>query len=122
MLKKLWAALRSTVFWSHRRGSWQYDVICVLILAFIFLTPRAFFGDQPRTPVAREIQSLDEDPATRVFVVDAQVVDAMPDDEVAPRLERLLSKRAGEALSIVDVQPAPSGTEASPSYLVYARP
>ncbi|MEZ5363924.1 MAG: hypothetical protein R2748_16690 [Bryobacterales bacterium] len=56
MLKKLWAVLRPTVLWSHRRGSWQYDVICALILAFIFLTPRTFFGDQPRTPVAAEIE------------------------------------------------------------------
>lgn len=122
MLKKLWTALRPTVFWSHRRGSWQYDIICALILAFIFLTPRTFFGDRPRTPFAREIQSLSDAPSTLVFVVDAQVVDETPAAERNGRLERMLEKRTGRNLSVVDVQPAPAGTDASRSYLVYARP
>ena len=122
MLKKLWAGMRSTVFWSHRRGSWQYDIICVLILAFIFLTPRTFFGDQPRTPVAREVQSLSDDPSTLLFVVDASVVEGTPVAELNPRLERMLGKRTGKSLSIVDVQPAPASSDAERSYLVYARP
>ena len=122
MLKKLWASLRPTVLWSHRRGSWQYDVICVLILAFIFLTPRTFFGDQPRTPLVTEIQALNENPETLVFVVDAAVVDGTPAAELHPRLERMLAKRKGQDLTVVDVQPAPSGKDAPRSYLVYARP
>ncbi len=122
MLKKLWATLRPTVLWSHRRGSWQYDIICALILAFIFLTPRTFFGDQPRTPVAREIQALTDDPATLVFVVDAAVLDAIPEEERTARLGRMLAKRTGQALSIVDVQPAPAPNDAARTYLVYARP
>jgi hypothetical protein len=122
MLKKLWAALRPTVLWSHKRGSWQYDIICALILAFIFLTPRTFFGDQPRAPIARELQALSDDPSTLVFVVDASVVDETPADELRPKLERMLSKRAGEKLAVVDVQPAPAQTDAPRSYLVYARP
>jgi len=28
------------LIWSYRRGSIQYDIICALILAFIFLLPR----------------------------------------------------------------------------------
>ena len=31
------------VFWTYQRGSWQYDLICILILAFIFLTPKTVF-------------------------------------------------------------------------------
>jgi len=31
------------LIWSYRRGSIQYDIICVLILAFIFLLPRGCF-------------------------------------------------------------------------------
>ena len=41
-------ALSRLVFWDFERGSWQYDIICILILAFIFLTPRDFFRDQPK--------------------------------------------------------------------------
>ncbi len=35
--------LKSIVFWSYGRSTWQYDVLCVLILAFVFLTPKSWF-------------------------------------------------------------------------------
>lgn len=27
------------IFWRYRRGGWQYDILCILILLFIFLVP-----------------------------------------------------------------------------------
>jgi hypothetical protein len=35
------------IFWTYQRGSWQYDVLCALILAFIFLTPKEYFARPP---------------------------------------------------------------------------
>jgi hypothetical protein len=34
---------KKIVFWNYSRTSWQWDVLCVLILAFIFLTPKSWF-------------------------------------------------------------------------------
>jgi hypothetical protein len=34
---------RKAVFWTYPRTSWQWDVLCVLILIFIFLTPKSWF-------------------------------------------------------------------------------
>jgi hypothetical protein len=34
---------RKIVFWNYPRTSWQWDVLCVLILIFIFLTPKTWF-------------------------------------------------------------------------------
>lgn len=31
------------LFWRYHRGGWQYDVLCGLILVFIFATPRGVF-------------------------------------------------------------------------------
>lgn len=42
-MKIILATLKKTLFWSYDRGSWQYDVMCVLILTFIFLTPNRIF-------------------------------------------------------------------------------
>src|SRR5271167_3762145 len=39
------------VFWTYKRGSWQYDLIVLAILGFIFLTPRAWYTPQPPPPV-----------------------------------------------------------------------
>ena len=37
------STLKKILFWSYERGSLPYDVMCVLILAFIFLSPNSFF-------------------------------------------------------------------------------
>src|SRR5215831_10091905 len=42
------SALKRFILWDYPRAGWQYDLIVALILAFIFLTPRDFFKDQPR--------------------------------------------------------------------------
>jgi hypothetical protein len=34
---------KKAVFWTYPRTSWQWDVLCVLILVFIFLTPKSWF-------------------------------------------------------------------------------
>lgn len=34
---------RRFILWDYIRGTWQYDVFCLLIIAFIFLTPKAWF-------------------------------------------------------------------------------
>jgi len=49
-VKIILATLKKTLFWSYDRGSWQYDVMCVLILAFIFLAPNSMFIQRASTP------------------------------------------------------------------------
>ncbi len=34
---------RNLLIWTYERGTLQYDIICALILAFIFLVPRSCF-------------------------------------------------------------------------------
>jgi hypothetical protein len=43
------AAVKRVVLWSYERGSWQYDILCVLILAFIFLIPGSVFDERLQT-------------------------------------------------------------------------
>jgi hypothetical protein len=42
-MKIVLSTLKKILFWSYERGSLQYDLMCVLILAFIFLSPNRFF-------------------------------------------------------------------------------
>jgi len=42
--------LKSYFYWTYSRGSFHYDVMVTLILAFIFITPRFWdFGEKPST-------------------------------------------------------------------------
>lgn len=35
--------LKNLILWRYGRTTLQYDVLCVLILAFVFLTPKSWF-------------------------------------------------------------------------------
>ena len=36
--------MKGVINWNYERGTWQYDLFCLLIIAFIFLTPKAWFN------------------------------------------------------------------------------
>ena len=38
-------ALRNALFWTYDRATWQYDLMVIAILAFVWLTPPAWLGD-----------------------------------------------------------------------------
>ena len=40
-LKAMWR----TVYWTYERATWQYDLMVVAILAFVWLTPPSWIGD-----------------------------------------------------------------------------
>lgn len=35
--------VKDIIQWKYERASWQWDVLCIVILAFIFLTPKEWF-------------------------------------------------------------------------------
>ena len=35
--------VKNIIQWNYGRGTWQYDAFCLLIIAFIFLTPKYWF-------------------------------------------------------------------------------
>jgi hypothetical protein len=44
----VWRNIKSFIFWSHERGTVQYDVMVTLILLFVFFSPRLInFNDRP---------------------------------------------------------------------------
>ena len=56
-------AFRKIVFWNYPRTSWQWDVLCVLILVFIFLTPKSWFANTSYRPqAAHTIVVLEAEP------------------------------------------------------------
>jgi len=35
--------LKDIILWKYERASWQWDLLCFVIILFIFLTPKAWF-------------------------------------------------------------------------------
>ena len=53
----MWQAIKNVILWNYGRTSWQYDVLCILILAFIFLTPKSWFEGRERQPLVSASES-----------------------------------------------------------------
>lgn len=120
MSGRVWSRLRPAVFWEFRRGSWQYDIIVALILAFIFLTPPGMFNDRPSKPVVHEVEHAATD--ARVFWIDPGALDRANPESASERLQYLLTSHSGESLRIVSTEPARDDAGNIQAYLVFAQP
>jgi hypothetical protein len=104
-LERGWEKLKlffsRAVFWSYERGSWQYDIICAVILAFIFLTPRTWFRDRPTLELTdlrhrQGVIEIGHNGEEWRYLVDARLVESMgplkPEDAVLSILESRLNR------------------------------
>lgn len=46
---------KKILFWTYSRTSWQWDVLCVLILVFIFLTPKSWFANKITVVIGTDV-------------------------------------------------------------------
>jgi len=57
-------SLRNIFVWAHGRGTLQYDIICALILAFIFFVPRSCFLPEKKSDPSIQKPHTVSQPAT----------------------------------------------------------
>jgi hypothetical protein len=93
-LKILFSTLKKVLFWSYERGSWQYDVMCVLILAFVFFAPNSVFDTH--RPVA--------DHAAGPMYVTGAEVDQAEAAGLDRRIRDLLIQKYGRQVSAFRVE------------------
>jgi hypothetical protein len=84
-MKIVLTTLKKVLFWSYERGSWQYDIMCVLILAFIFFGPNNVFHSH-RSSAADEIT------AWPIFVGSEEVEQSGPRSLEEKIKERVVQK------------------------------
>src|SRR5215813_2688473 len=102
-MKIILSTLKKILFWSYERGSWQYDVMCVLILAFIFFSPNFVFRRTSATPLvvrASEIGRIDEGNPERAIQV--------------------FLERTGHAVKISRIEKAEDGSGET-TYVIYLK-
>src|ERR1700720_3674465 len=98
--------LKRFILWDYQRGSWQYDVMVGIILAFILLIPRDWFRDQPKLPNARSIAMLPAENGRRLFFVDSQFLAGTAENQrVAERSQVLHPRMSNRHLKVIRVKP-----------------
>jgi hypothetical protein len=111
-MSRILSTLRDTLFWSYERGTLQYDILCGLILVFIFLTPRQNFRDWPVIDNPQQfrfgeqiVSTLDEE-GNPVLNISTQLVPATPDvDRVKTLAQDQLQKTLNRPVSIANIKP-----------------
>jgi hypothetical protein len=117
--------MKRFLLWSFDRGSIQYDVICGLILAFIFLTPGHVFNDRPAymrvyssdPQVKRTIANGSE-----VFTVKLQSAVLWDNEEHREEALETLEKFLQAPVNIVKKQPIYTTTGMTIAYAIWIEP
>jgi len=107
------------LFWDYPRAGWQYDIMVGLILAFIFLTPRDVFRDQPR---ASSIVMLPAEHGANVFWMDSEQFGDVAEPERAARAGALLKARTGKKYNVIRVEPIVDSEQEIKGYMAFTTP
>jgi len=106
-------SLRKFIFWEYKRGSWQYDVMVGLILAFIFLTPREIFRDQPRAASAVMLSGSQ-------FWIEPDLLSGLEDSQKLNKANELLRRQTGKVHRVSRLEPIFDSEQEIKGYMAYA--
>lgn len=113
-MNQLLNVIKKSFLWSYARNTWQWDVLCVLILIFIFLSPKGWFvSGERRGPLGHQSE------ARSTVIVAAEVID---NDRDKSRLEQRVRTLTGQPNArIIAVRPRQDSTGRTIAYEVDIR-
>lgn len=88
-----------------------------LILAFIFLTPRAWFRDQPR---ASSVVMLPSEPGVLQFWIEPDLLASLAHPQRLDKAVQLIKSRTGRAYKVSRLEPIFDSEEEIRGYMAYA--
>jgi hypothetical protein len=108
--RKIKTGILRTVLWAYERGTWQYDLMVLAILAFIFLSPRNWFNDRPTLELTdlRHQQGFVEMGHGKQgwrYLVDARLVESFAATKPEDAIQIILSRRLHQPFSVVSIVP-----------------
>ena len=113
--------LRRLILWDYPRGAWPYDVFVGVIVAFIFLTPKEWFRDQPRLAHASQIASLPSQ-GERMFWIESELVTPIPKDRRIAELGKVLSARTGRRQTVIRIDTILDAEKEVKGYIAFVQP
>ncbi len=116
------SVFRRLILWDYQRGVWQYDVICAIIILFIFCSPREWFRDQPRIPNAAEITSLPAHQGESEFFVEPELVNSIPEEKRIAEIGKILTARTRRVHTVTRIDPLPNSEGDITGYIAFTKP
>jgi hypothetical protein len=81
--------LRKLFLWNYARNTWQWDALCVVILIFIFLTPKSWFENSERRGLGAHQNGI-----TATVVISPELIENAEDTGQIEKLARNITGRA----------------------------
>jgi len=95
-VRGLISTLKKIFFWNYPRNTWQWDLLCVVILIFIFLTPKSWFAGS-ELPINMAHQS----PVAATLILSAEVVGNEADKgQIEQHVKALTGRSKVEVLAV----------------------
>ncbi len=122
MVGRVLTGIKRFILWDYARATWQYDVMVGLILAFLFLTPREWFRDQPRTYRANKIAILQGPHGANVFWIEAGLLAETPEKDRIAKAAELIRAQTGETPKHLRLERVPDSEQETTGYMAFTRP
>lgn len=81
--------LRKLFLWNYARNTWQWDALCVVILIFIFLTPKSWFENSERRGLGAH-----QNPTASAVLISPELIENAEDTGQVERVVRSITGRA----------------------------
>ncbi len=122
MFRKVLIVIKRFFLWDYPRASWQYDVMVAVILAFLFLTPRDWFRDQPRIPSTSKFAMLPGAHGGNVYWIESALLADVPEPDRLAKAGQMLRAQAGEKQKVVRLEPVFDSEQEIQGFLAFTRP
>ena len=95
-VRGLLTTLKKIFFWNYARNTWQWDLLCVVILIFIFLTPKWWF-----TGGERAQSMVHQSPVVKTLLLSPEmVVDERDKSQIEQRVRAMTGRSEVEVVAI----------------------
>ena len=117
----------SVFFWSYERGTLPYDIMCLTILMFIFLSPANFFHDKPSSDnklkeVKGSIHRIHHTEENSVLSINSKLLPINQDESsLKQSIQEQLEKFLEKSIVISNVEPVADENGKKISYLVWVK-
>ena len=94
-MRGLFTTLKKIFFWNYARNTWQWDLLCVVILIFIFLTPKSWF-----TSGERALSKVHQSRVATIVLGPELIASEEDKGQIEERVKALTGRTAVEVLAV----------------------
>lgn len=110
--------LKRFILWDYPRAVWQYDLMVAIIVAFIFLTPREWFRDQPR---ASNVVMVPSEHGS-AFWIEPELLAGVSEGARAERASSMIQARTGKKHAVTRVEAIFDSEKDIRGYMAFTTP